>query len=75
MAHIKKASMYEVEKNQIIYIIVSPIDRRFFVGKVTKNNARNRYKTIIHFVMHKQSHSFRNHWHWENAQGYICWRK
>ena len=56
MAYIKNASMYEVEREQIIYVIVSPIDRRFFVGKVTKNNARNRYKN--HYTLrHTQTKS------------------
>lgn len=44
MAHIKSDKKYTVKVPKIIYALISPIDNRFLVGKVTVGAERNRYK-------------------------------
>lgn len=44
MAHIKTKARYEDVRDMVVYVIVSPIDKRFYVGKTRKHTVSNHYK-------------------------------
>jgi hypothetical protein len=53
MAHIKTKARYEEIRDLVIYVIVSPIDKRCYVGKTRKHTVGNHYKD--HNILRNQS--------------------
>lgn len=49
MSHIKSNKKYVDIKKQTIYVLISPIEKEFFVGQVVPQAERNRYKN--HFTL------------------------